>query len=135
MKSQGLRLEDSQVQHADRLIKLTAIAARAAVKVMQLVQARDGTYPVSARLVFGDDEIDALFRRRGDPLQAPLPAPGQPPSARLPSAWAAWIIARLGRWDGYARKPPGPVTMRHGLKKVRKQSSSAGKPPIKTCIP
>jgi hypothetical protein len=45
-------LEDSQLETAERLIKLTAIAARAACTIMQLVQARDGqsaqrNHPVS----------------------------------------------------------------------------------------
>ncbi|HMM92924.1 MAG TPA: IS4 family transposase, partial [Bradyrhizobium sp.] len=30
-------------------------------------------------------------------------------------AWASWIIARLGGWDGYPRTKPGPITMRHGV--------------------
>lgn len=116
LKKQGLRLEDSQVQHADRLIKLTAIAARVAVKVMQLVQARDGTYPVSARLVFSDDEIDALTAVANTQYKPRTQRQTNPhPHGSL--AWAAWIIGRLGGWDGYARKPPGPITMRHGLQK------------------
>src|SRR6185312_16691794 len=39
LKQQGLRLEDSQLETADRLLKLTAIAAQAACLTMQLVQA------------------------------------------------------------------------------------------------
>ena len=37
-------------------------------------------------------------------------APENPhPPERL--AWAGWIIARLGGWDGYPKsKPPGPIT-------------------------
>jgi hypothetical protein len=39
MKSDGLRLEYSQLETADALMKLTAIAARAACVILQLVQA------------------------------------------------------------------------------------------------
>ena len=42
MKIQGLQLEDSQLASAEGLIKLAAIAAKAAAVTLQLVQARDG---------------------------------------------------------------------------------------------
>jgi hypothetical protein len=48
----GFGLEDSQVESADRLMKLTAIAARAAVITLQLVQCRDGDHPEPASLIF-----------------------------------------------------------------------------------
>jgi hypothetical protein len=52
LKQQGLQLEDSQLENAERLIKLTAIAARAACTIMQLVQARDGQSAQQARIAF-----------------------------------------------------------------------------------
>src|SRR3984893_1198750 len=43
MKSDGLRLEETQVQEASRLFKLTAIALIAAARTIQRVDARDGS--------------------------------------------------------------------------------------------
>lgn len=60
LKQQGLQLEDSQLESADRLLKLTAIAARAACTIMQLVQARDGTSGQDARIAFTPHEIETL---------------------------------------------------------------------------
>ena len=60
LKQQGLQLEDSQLDGAERLIKLTAIAARAACAIMQLVQARDGQSAQSAKIVFSPAEIETL---------------------------------------------------------------------------
>src|SRR5271166_5094870 len=42
MKLHGLRIEDSQLARADKLMKLAAIATKAAAVILQLVQVRDG---------------------------------------------------------------------------------------------
>ena len=39
--------------------------------------------------------------------------PQQNPFAKGSLAWLAWIVARLGGWHGYYKRP-GPKTMRHG---------------------
>jgi Transposase DDE domain len=114
LKQQGLQLEDSQLETAERLIKLTAIAARAAVTIMQLVQARDGRSEQDAAVAFSPAEIDTL-RALVPTLEGKtaLQKNPHPPSSL---AWAAWAIAKLGGWDGYPKsKPPGPITFRHGL--------------------
>jgi hypothetical protein len=115
LKSQGLGLEDSQVESAERLMKLTAIAARAAVVTLQLVQSRDGRAPEPASLVFDPVEIEALqaVAKRSYAPRTKLQTNPHPPQTL---AWAAWIIARLGGWDGYPRTKPGPITMANGLK-------------------
>lgn len=115
LKSQGLGLEDSQVESAERLMKLTAIAARAAVVTLQLVQGRDGRAPEPASLVFDAVEIEALeaVAKRSYAPRTKLQTNPHPPQTL---AWAAWIIARLGGWDGYPRTKPGPITMANGLK-------------------
>jgi hypothetical protein len=114
LKQQGLQLEDSQLESADRLLKLTAIAARAACTIMQLVQARDGKSGQDARIAFTPEEIETLRALiptlEGNTTLQKNPHPPQS------LAWAAWAIAKLGGWDGYPKsKPPGPITFRHGL--------------------
>lgn len=113
LKTQGLRLEDSQVATADRLLKLVAIAAKAAVTTIQLLQARNGSrQPI--QIAFTVNEVAALtalnqqFEARTRRLKNPYPSHSL--------AWASWIIARLGGWDGYpSSRPPGPITFKTGL--------------------
>jgi Transposase DDE domain len=114
MKSQGLQIEDSQLHSADRLKKLVAIAARAAVIVIQLVQARNGPETLPAGFVFSAEEIEVIDALNKS-LQGKTELQKNPhPSNTL--AWAAWVIAKLGGWSGYAsHRPPGPITFHHGL--------------------
>jgi len=112
-KSQGLDIESSQVEAAEALFKLAAIAMIAATKIMQLVLARDGTVDRPATDVVAPDQLPML-----EALQVNLEgktAKQKNSHARHSIAWLAWIIARLGGWTGYAsERPPGPVTMRRG---------------------
>lgn len=114
LKSQGLRIEDSQIESAGALIKLVAIATRAACVVIQLVQARNGGEELPAEFVFAPEEIETLtainktMKARTE-LQKNHHRPGT-------LAWAAWIIAKLGGWTGYAsHRPPGPITFHTGM--------------------
>lgn len=113
LKTQGLQLEDSRLQTADRLLKLTAIAAKAAAITLQLVQARDGRSAQPASVAFNETQTQLLAalaaKYQG---RTTLQSNPHPPNSL---AWAAWIIARLGGWDGYPRTKPGPITMKHGL--------------------
>jgi hypothetical protein len=114
LKQQGLQIEDSQLDSAEKLIKLTAIAAKAAAVIMQLVQARDGKSAQSAEIAFTPAEIDTLHALLPE-LEGKTALQKNPHPPRS-LAWAAWIIAKLGGWDGYPKsKPPGPITFRHGL--------------------
>jgi DDE family transposase len=113
LKTQGLQIEDSRLETADRLLKLTAITAKAAVITLQLVQARDGRSDEPASNAFNHGQIqllDALAIQYRD--RTKLQSNPHPPRSL---AWAAWIIARLGGWDGYPRTRAGPITIRHGL--------------------
>src|SRR5258705_5642521 len=114
LKTQGFKLEDSQIATADRLLKLVAIAAKAAVITIQLLQARDGRSHQPVRLAFDANEIATLaaLNQNLEAQTKRLKNPHPPDSL----AWAGWIIRRLGGWDGYpSSKPPGPITMKHRL--------------------
>ncbi len=113
IKTQGLQLEDSRIETADRLLKLTAMAAKAATMILQLVQARDGRSAEPASNVFNGQQIK-LLAALAKKYEGRTKLQSNPhPETSL--AWASWIIARLGGWDGYPRTKPGPITMRHGL--------------------
>ena len=114
LKRQGLRVENSQLDTAEGLLKLTAIATRAACTTLQLVQARDGQSNQSTEIAFTPAEERTLEALLPD-LEGKTAAQKNP-HPRRSLAWAAWIIAKLGGWDGYkSSKPPGPITFRHGL--------------------
>ena len=112
-KSQGLDVESSQVEAAEALFKLAAVAMIAATRIMQLVLARDGTVDRPATDVVPKEQLPML-----EALQRNLEgktAKQKNRHAVHSIAWLSWIIARLGGWTGYAsERPPGPITMRRG---------------------
>lgn len=112
LKTQGLRREDSRLATAERVLKLTAIATKAAAITLQLVQARDGTTE-PASLAFDETQIQTLLAVETKYHGRTKLQSNPHPKRSLP--WAAWIIARLGGWDGYPRTKPGPITFKHGL--------------------
>jgi hypothetical protein len=112
LKSDGLALEDSQVHSADRLFRLTAMGLGSAVRIMQLVDARDGSErPMSDVLDEGLVEEVAMLVRAKEGATDRQKNPH--PKASL--AWLAWVVARYGGWNCYG-KPPGPKTMASGWK-------------------
>jgi DDE family transposase len=114
LKKQGLNIEDSQIADAEYLIKLVAVACRAAVLTLQLTQARDGGSRLPISVVFDAQEKAVLDRvNQTYSGRTRLQSNPYPPHSL---AWAAWIIARLGGWDGYpSSRPPGPITFKNGI--------------------
>jgi len=110
LKNDGFQLPQTQLHDADRLFKLAAIGIAAAVRTIQLVDARDGsTRPASD---VADDTVLDAAEAIGPTLEGKTTRQTNPHRARS-LAWLAWIIARLGGWNCYY-KPPGPKTMRAG---------------------
>jgi DDE family transposase len=110
LKSDGLALEDSQVIDAERMFNLTAIALAAAIRTIQLVDARDGSPRPASDVV--DDRFAEALERLSRKLEGATAKQKNPhPHGSL--AFVAWITARLGGWNCYYGKP-GPKTMRTG---------------------
>lgn len=117
LKKQGLNMESSQLETAEGLGKLSCMAIQAAVRILQLTQARDGGTDAKAGDVFEAHEIE-IMQRILHTLEGKTQKQKNPhPPESL--AHASWVIARLGGWKGYASEAkPGPITMFHGLKRL-----------------
>ena len=114
LKSDGLDLEASQVTEARRLFKLAAFGLIGAVRIMQLVDARDGG-PRPATDVIDADAIDAVAAISAS-LEGKTARQKNPhPTGSL--AAVSWVAARLGGWNCYYN-PPGPKTMAAGWKRL-----------------
>jgi hypothetical protein len=114
LKNQGLRIEDSQLESAEALIKLVAIATKVACIVIQLVQARNGGEQLPVKCAFTPEEIEALAAIN-QTMKGRTELQKNPHHSHT-LQWAAWIIARLGGWTGYAsHRPPGPITFHNGM--------------------
>ena len=107
LKSDGMRLEETQMQEAGRLFKPALVGIAAATRTMQLVNARDGG-PRPAT-----DVIDAALLPAAEAIGATLEGKTARQQNPHPRHSLAWIIARLGGWNCYY-KPPGPKTIRAG---------------------
>lgn len=119
LKRQGLNIEDSAIVEGAALEKLVVMALVAACQTMQLVLARtSSSHDQPAARVFDERELQVLTALQKH-LQGRT-AKQQNPHPPATLAWAAWSIARLGGWTGYASdKSTGPITMRDGLERFR----------------
>jgi Transposase DDE domain len=117
LKTAGFDIEEADIGDPQVMIKFVAAATVAAVTVMQLVKARDGTTDQQLADAFEPDDqpvLEALSSR----LEGATARQKNPhPEGSL--AFAAWVIARLGGWTSYYGKP-GPKVMRQGLDDFRR---------------
>jgi len=115
-KSQGIDLESSQLETGESLRKLGLIGFASSLRILQMTLARDGIKNDNVKKYFDLQEIVVLglinnqlkgtTRKQQNPFQ------------KNTLAWAAWVIARLGGFTGYAsQSPPGPITFKWGLDK------------------
>ena len=117
LKTAGFNIEEADIGDPQAMIKLATATAVAAVTVMQLVKARDGTT---------DQQLMDAFERDDRPVLEAISAKlegatalQKNPHRKGSLAFGAWVIARLGGWTGYYGKP-GPKVMRRGLDDFRR---------------
>jgi len=110
LKSDGLRLEETQLRDPVRIFHLSALALGAAARIVQLVDARDGgSRPMTDVLDASTIKAVAALSqsREGGTVKQTNPHP------QGSLAWLSWVVARYGGWNCYG-KPPGPKTMAKG---------------------
>jgi hypothetical protein len=112
LKTAGFDIEHADIGDPQVMMKFATAITVAAVTVMQLVRARDGTTDQQLTDAFEPDDqpvLEALSAQlEGDTVRQKNPHP------KGSLAFASWVVARLGGWTGYYGKP-GPKVMRRGL--------------------
>ena len=114
LKSKGLNIEASEVESGKGLKNLCLISLQIALKINQLSQGRENESERSAEISFTQQQIVVLKA-----LVNRYEGKTEKQKNRFKEgtiAWAAWVIARMGGWKGYASESkPGNKTMRIGL--------------------
>ena len=112
LKTAGFDIEAADISDPQVMMKLVMAATVAAVTVMQLVKARDGT--TDQQLAEAFDPADQSILEAVSVQLEGKTALQKNPYPKKSLAFAAWVIGRLGGWTGYYDKP-GPKVMRRGL--------------------
>jgi hypothetical protein len=117
LKTAGFDIENADIGDPEVMIKFVAAATVAAVTIIQLVRARDGTTDQKLSEAFEPDD-QPILEALSSQLEGATSRQKNPhPKGSL--AFAAWVIARLGGWNAYYGKP-GPKVMRLGLEDFRR---------------
>lgn len=116
LKSEGLDILSSSLSTYESLSKVSLLALEAAVRVLQLLIARDSDLSQGVESTFSGEEVAVLqalsptLEGRTETLKNPHPV--------WDLKFALWVIARLGGWSGYAKQTrPGAITLHRGLLK------------------
>ena len=115
-KSKGFNIEQSGLTTGYALRKLGIMSMQAALKTMQLKQARDEQNEAPIQAVFNDEEQECLADLLPQ-LEGNTEKLKNPHNKNL-LIWGTWVIARLGGWKGYkSQRPPGLTTLSNGLER------------------
>lgn len=116
LKTEGFRIERSQLEQGWAIRKLTLLAMMGALRILQMMFAYNSNEEQDIHEVFESSEGECL-------KQLNMNLEGETEKQRNPYTpltlkWGTWIIARLGGWKGYQKeRRPGPIVLQKGLAK------------------
>lgn len=116
LKTEGFRIERSQLEQGWAIRKLTLLAMMATLRILQMMLAYEDDHEQPIDEVFDKDEQQCLqiMNEQLEGETDKLKNPSKPNALK----WATWIIARLGGWKGYtSQRRPGPIVLQKGLAK------------------
>ena len=116
LKTEGFRIERSQLEQGWAIRKLTLLAMMATLRILQMMLAYEDENEQPIDEVFDKDQQQCLnmLNRKLEGETDKLKNPSKINTLK----WATWIIARLGGWKGYkSQRKPGPIVLQKGLEK------------------
>lgn len=116
LKTEGFRIESSQLEQGWAIRKLTLLAMMATLRIIQMMLAYEDDNEQPVEEVFDQDQQQCLkmITMQLEGSTDKLKNPSRPGTLK----WATWIIARLGGWKGYiSQRKPGPIVLQKGLAK------------------
>ena len=116
LKTEGFRIESSQLEQGWAIRKLTLLAMMATLRILQMMLAYEDDHEQPIEEVFDKEQQQCLqmMNMQLEGRTEKLKNPSNPNTLK----WATWIIARLGGWKGYrSQRKPGPIVLQKGLAK------------------
>jgi len=116
LKTEGFRIERSQLEQGWAIRKLTLLAMMATLRILQMMLAYNDDHEQPIDEVFDKEEQKCLLIINEQLQGATDKLKNSVKNGTL--KWATWIIARLGGWKGYlSQRKPGPIVLQKGLTK------------------
>ncbi|WP_419699540.1 IS4 family transposase [Mucilaginibacter sp. NFX135] len=116
LKTDGFRIEKSQLEQGWAIRKLTLLAMMASLRILQMMLAYQDDNEQSIDEVFDHQEQKCLqmIAKKLEGATEKLKNTAKVNTLK----WATWIIARIGGWKGYtSQRKPGPIVLQKGLAK------------------
>lgn len=112
----GFGIEKSQLQRFEAIKKMIVMVAKASEAAMKLTHAFKQEDASPAEQLFNAEQMNVLQQLGKGYAKKETGKTGSNPFAEGSMAYAAWVIARLGKWKGDPSSGlPGPTTMVKGL--------------------